>query len=41
MGSALYQVVQKIKIIATVIKIILFTMDLDGEDSFPFNFRIG
>jgi hypothetical protein len=35
---ALYLAVIKIKITNTVIKIILFTMDLDGEDIFPFNF---
>ncbi len=30
--------VQKIKITATAIKITLCTMDLDGEEIFPFNF---
>ena len=32
--------VRKIKITVTVIKITRFTMDLDGEDTFPFNFLV-
>jgi hypothetical protein len=32
--------VRKIKITITVIKITRATMDLDGEDNFPFNFVV-